>query len=154
MTCIYKNVCNHINVGCSIIQVIAESINNPLELSIETSGEIAVKVMVSNIEIGSDKSKFLFERRMQIFDLSDHKGECSVTVIISNLTSNKITVNSFLENEGQSKIIPQPIYRYEAPLGKFDCPNDCESFLLSPGSIIQCPSCDTTHDIESLGYDV
>ena len=90
--------------GCATY-VITNSVNNPQKLTLKTSGSFAAKVMVYNItERSISEQQARSVSTLYTFDLSKHKGECSITVVIYNFTSNEITVDSYLENEEQLHI--------------------------------------------------
>jgi hypothetical protein len=102
MTCDIKN---HIDAKGCTTYVIAKRVNNPQKLTLKANGSFAAKVMVFNIAQKSISEEYAqCMNRSHTFDLSKHKGECSITVVIYNLTSNEITIDSYLKSEGQMHI--------------------------------------------------
>lgn len=102
MTCDIKN---HFDVKDCTTTFIAKSVNNPQTLTLKASGPFATKVIVFNIAEKSISEEYAqCMNQSHTFDLSKYKGECSVTLVIYNPTSNEITIDSYLKSEGQMHI--------------------------------------------------
>lgn len=89
-----------LNPSHSISYIITEEVSNPQKLVLKANGEIDIKIMVGNVEIGEDRYTRIGSRSHN-FDLSEHTGKFSVAASITNLSPYEVIVNSYLLSDGQ-----------------------------------------------------
>ena len=89
-----------LNPSRSISYIITEGVSNPQKLVLNASGEVSIKLMVGNAEIGKDRYTRI-ESRLHNFDLTEHIGKFSVVASITNLSPYEVTVYSYLLSDGQ-----------------------------------------------------